>query len=402
VAIDLGAPWSDVRLIAELKRDTIGKARYIQRRKAQLVDVSLIEGGLYDDVIAKIAPMEGCLGILEWTGTGSDLFGLLTTIDSAGRVVTAPITATELDIHDLKSKIAHRLSVWHPGRKGDPFDLPEWRLFETWLHGEIVKRLPKGSHVIVIEDQSLIGIPWHVALSPGWCCSYCPGWAMILEGGAIPSQTSPRLGVFAAPRYLDSTTVKDAIAASVRSTRRWTSWQGYGCMVFENEAADKEGFERLMAECDAVKLLCHGYVSPEDNEIALLVSHGGALPPMHAPGRAEVPDEHRLSWRDLQSLPKAPPLILSCACSSALQWRAGSGEQMGLLGALWHSGTRTFIGPRWDVVAEDVLPLLDDVLFRIFTSNTSLVQSLHQACLEAEKKMPRWLAWSISLEGGWA
>jgi hypothetical protein len=156
-----------------------------------------------------------------------------------------------------------------------------------------------------------------------------------------------------------------------------------------------------MAECDVVELFCHGYADPDDLEIALLVSSRGILAPMHAPGRDSPPDPHRLSWRDLQSLRRTPPLVLSAACSTGIQWQAGAGEQMGLFGAMRKGGTKALIGPRWDVVASDILPLFGRLLEKRFGQHVTLVDALHETCADAENYLPRWLAWSLALEGDW-
>jgi hypothetical protein len=401
VALDRGAPWLEIRLISELTRDTIGQAKLIRNRTVQTIDRSRIANGITDEAVSTLANSHGPIGVLEWVDVHRNLFAMLTTINSDGSILTEPIQLGNMDLFDIRSRIMQRLSVWHSGRVGDPFDFAPWTTLERWLRGEVEKRLGDGRHLVLIDHESLVGLPWHVALAPRWRCSYAPGWKSLLRESDGLRHDQMRVGVFAVPRYNDALVIREVISQSVKTTKRWAEAKGHLCTAFENESADREAFERLMATCRVVKLLCHGYASPEDHEIALLVSNAGALPPLYAPGDLKLTDSNRLSWRDLQSLPRAAPLVLSAGCSTGLQWQAGAGEQMGLFGALRQAGTRSFIGPRWDVVAEAVVPMLDEVLVRYFDEKATLMDALYQTCMGAEARLPRWLAWSLSLEGDW-
>lgn len=326
---------------------------------------------------------------------------MITVIDSQGGVKSEILQSPEFDIFKLRSRIANKLSVWHSGRNGDPFDIPEWHELEKWLKSEVKKHIPEGGHVVFINHQDLVGLPWHVALAPEWRCSYATGWFTVLESAKIQYSNKPIFGVFAAPRYQDTNSVFDAISTAVKLTQSWAESNGFKCNVSENESADREAFKRLIAECDVIELYCHGYADPNDLEIALLVSHNGFLPPIHAKNKTLLINNNLLSWRDLQSFSRTPSIVLSAACSTGLQWQAGAGEQMGLFGALRNSGTKSVIAPRWDIVASDVIPMLNSILEKHFCRKVSLIDALHETCLNAEKYMPRWLAWSLTLEGNW-
>lgn len=400
-AIDREAPWSDIRWISEMTRDTIGRAKLVQSRGEQVVDKSQLALGITDEALATLARPHQPMAVLEWGAVHRELFAMLTTIDTDGSVQTEPIQPSNLDLFGIRSHIMHRLSVWHSGRAGDPFNFTSWVQLEQWLQGQIEQRLDDGRHLVLIDHAFLVGLPWHVALAPRWRCSYVPSWMSLLRESRGEWSSPVRVGVFAAPRYKDALAISKAFSESVESTRRWAAAKDYPCEVVENELADRGAFERLMAKCHVIKLLCHGYASPADHEIALLVSHAGGLPPLHVPGDPNLSDVNRLSWRNLQWLSCSAPLVLSAACSTGLQWQAGAGEQMGLFGALRQAGTRSFIGPRWDVEASAVVPLLDEVLMKYFDDKLTLVDALHQTCSRAEARLPKWLAWSISLEGDW-
>jgi len=112
-------------------------------------------------------------------------------------------------------------------------------------------------------------------------------------------------------------------------------------------------------------------------------------------------DWNRVSWRDLSGFERTSPTIISAACSSGIQWQAGASEQLGLLGALRSGGTRRVIAPRWDIVAESVLPLIQEVISKHIEGEMPLLDALHETCSKAERRLPRWLAWALCLEGNW-
>jgi hypothetical protein len=57
------------------------------------------------------------------------------------------------------------------------------------------------------------------------------------------------------------------------------------------------------------------------------------------------------------------------------------------------------VAPRWDVEPEFVLPILDSAIGFFVEENLRLGDAVHKACTEA--KAPRWLAWSLAVEGDW-
>ena len=93
---------------------------------------------------------------------------------------------------------------------------------------------------------------------------------------------------------------------------------------------------------------------------------------------------------------------LSAACSSGQSHHAGLGEKLGIFSTLRRAGTRSFVAPRWDIrPPRIVLPILDDAIERYLRTGAELGEALHAACFEASKEHPRWLAWSLALEGDW-
>ena len=89
IAMNHHAPWSDIRLIVELNRDMVGRARLMQTRRWISRSTARLEKGISDDIIMRLAPEEGCLGVLESSHCGGQL-PLLTTIGAQGGVSTQP------------------------------------------------------------------------------------------------------------------------------------------------------------------------------------------------------------------------------------------------------------------------------------------------------------------------
>ncbi len=400
-ALAAGAPWGEVRLIAELNRDAIGRARLMRSGRVSQ-EFYRVTKGLFDDrAVAKIASAAGQVAVLEFAGAADCIVGFATVVDAEGRVKTSAIGECGLDLIRIRNRIRHLLSVWHVQRDGDPFEDREWVEFEGWLADAVGELVTDGSHVIVIGNQELIGLPWHIALASRWRCSYAPSWTTVLDGHEPGIKPRLTVGIFGTHRYNDPPVVCRTLDAAAESTKHWAESQGHEIVKKWLTKADRGSFTDLMNKCDIVEILCHGFSDPNEHEVALLIADGGVIPPMFAGGSRVTLDSHLLSWRDMQNLKRSAPLVLSAACSTGLPLQAGAGEQLGLFGALRQSGTKSFIGPRWDVDAESVLPLLGNFLKRYLGRGEPAINALHDTCLEAQNTLPRWLAWSLALEGDW-
>ena len=148
-------------------------------------------------------------------------------------------------------------------------------------------------------------------------------------------------------------------------------------------------------------LICHGYVEAGDNEVALLVSHEGALPPMYAPGSSILSLPNRLSWRHLSGV-AALCAIGSIGCLFDRASMAGRCRRTD--GPFWS------VAPEWNACSHRPEVGRNGTLCaaasercpsQLFDKKMSLIDSLHQVCLEAQDEIPDWLAWSLSLEGQW-
>lgn len=392
------ASWATIRSLCEIRRDVLGKARLAKRRVTGITSEPWL---ITDEIISRAFADSGAPAVLEWSDHGKQLFGVLTVPGDQAKLRTTPLRFDFPEVSKLRDRIVHRLSVWNSGRRGDPFDLSEWREFESWLGERLEGSVEDGRHVIVIDHESLIGIPWHVALSHRWRCSYAPSWSGILGGRRSSPRDALQLGAFAVPRFHDPELIRSSFADALGTVGEISKLRGHPLNTAVNGQADRAALLRLMRECDLLAVFCHGFAQPEEQEIALLIASDGRLPPMYMPGDRSVEDVNRCSWRQLQSLERTPVTVISAACSAGVHWQAGAGEQLGLFGALRYGGTRSFIGPRWDIEVDAVMPIIQDVLRSYLVDGTPMIDAVYHSCRKAAERFPRWLAWSLTLEGDW-
>lgn len=399
-AIDNNANWAEVRSILELQRGTIGLAKLIKDKNEEHYQSPLLEVELTDEYLLILKPDLGNRAIIEMIDYNEEILFLVTIISSNGNLYTKVIESPSIDLFFLRKKITQRLSVWHSQRPGDPFDFDEWSNLEEWLNNQFNELLKTEDQIIIINHQFLNGIPWHVALSHKWKCSYSPSWRVLLDQNSNFPRDDFHLGIFATERFGDNQKVTESIHNSVTKTKRWASKNGFRKRIIEKELADKNSFSKLMMDCDIVKIICHGYAAPGDLEIAFIVSANNALSPLLLSRIKGGNNSNLLSWKEMQALSDSPSIIFSAACSTGIQWMEGLNEQLGLFGALYNSGTKVVIAPQWDISAIEVLPILDEILFRFVDEKIPLVDAVYQACKNASLTLPRWLAWSLTYEGG--
>ena len=389
--------WQDVRLTAELKRDVIARSRLLARGAHTAPDVTF---DLTDSGVARLRPDVGRIGVLEWFGVGPRLAGLVTSVDSARMVSTSLMEPPPTNLTELSLHLRARLTAWTRRRSGSPFDLPTWRLVEAWFVAQVSRSLDDGDHLVILEHTHNVGIPWHVAASARWSCSYAASWSSLPAFRGLPPVPPPgHVGLFSVPRFRESSSVLEAFARSAERTRRTCASAGSRFSQVGGEAGDASALRSMLTSVDHAKLLCHGLID-ELGEVALVVAAGGRLPPKGSIALDTVKD-HRLSWRSCQDLERAPAVVMSAACSSGTARLRGLGERLGIFGALRAAGARALVAPQWDVVAEDVLPVIDDAFDRYVAGGEPLAHAVHAAAAAAASRLPTWLAWSIAVEGDW-
>ena len=392
-------PSEDTRFIGELQRDLLG--RIAARSRVESVSGFVAPD---DEVVCGLASDCRPVGVLEWISGTNGIRWLLTTVDEVGRVRASWLQPPRLDLQQMRHKLHQRLQNWYLGRPGDPFELPVWRSFESWLAQALAGQLLEAGTLVVIEHTELLGIPWHVAAAPRWHTSYVPSWtALIKARDTRPQMSDLTLGLAMVPKFHESAANVAAMEESLKRTEEIA--ESLGCQLQKALMGDcdSDGLLRVLESSSVAKILCHGFVSPSDNVVALFVAHGGIVPPADSLTAAtESGRKHLFDWRDLRHLQRAPSVVFSAACSSGRSHLAGIGERLGLFSILRGMGTRSLIAPRWYLKHLDVtLPILDKAMEGYLRNGGKLGEALHAACSEAEQRHPRWLAWTLSLEGDW-
>ncbi|MFJ7206040.1 hypothetical protein ACIQWR_21190 [Streptomyces sp. NPDC098789] len=337
--------------------------------------------------------------VLEQVEHGPDRRSLVLTLIEAGRTPVTEVVMTLDDLGPLAARLGTRIANWTPSRPGDPLDVPQWRTFTSTLHAVLRERLGAADHVVVIESPQLYRLPWHLALGPSWTCSYAPSWgSLMLRPDAAVAR--PAVGTVRAPRFGESRAVEAALTASLVASRAEAAAAELAFASADGEQADAAALVRILEGSDLCTLLCHGLVDTGSASVSLLLSSEGRLPPGDSLAAARSDPAHRFDWRSATAVARSPSAIFSAACSSGLNHTRG-GQQVGLFSTLRHRGLRTLVAPRWDILAEQVLPVLDRCRALVLTGSPPGV-ALRTSCLEAERSgVPGWIAWSMALEGDW-
>lgn len=393
-----GAASSDSRLVAELQRDLLG-------RIAARATTDLMSGFVApdDEVIAGISEGGRSVGVLEWVSGTRGAHWLFSRVSVEGDVASWWLDPPPLDTVSLGKKVNHRLSVWHADRTGDPFDLQNWKSLENWLARELGDRLPEGGELVVIEHEEVAGLQWHVAAASRWRVSYTPSWTALLNArwAAAPIKQG-LIGLAMVPKHRESAENLQALESSVSRTVELAADLGGELKSALREACDRDALMGVLEAAAVAKVLCHGFVDPDEGVVALMVAHDGVLPLADSvAANTPVGRRHRFDWRDCQHLKSAPAVLFSAACSSGQSHLAGLGEKLGLFSILRRAGTRSLVAPRWDIDPEVVLPILDNAMERYLRTGDELGEALHAACSQASEEHSRWLAWSLALEGHW-
>jgi tetratricopeptide (TPR) repeat protein len=397
-AVSQSGSFEDLRLVAELQRDMLGRIA-----AASAGDRKASSTGFVAPDTQMIIQLGGPIAVFEWVDGPDGLIGLATFIAADSMVAESILGPLEVDLDLLAERITQRLSEWFPSRAGGPLDLKDWRSFEQWLAQELEGRLPEGGRLVVIEHERVAGLQWHLAAAPRWRVSYAPSWSWLLTSrqATVPVRDGA-IGLAMVPKYREAEDNLRALESSVSRTVQLASELGYRLNSALREACDRDALVGVLEGTRATKILCHGFVDPVEEVVALMVAHNGELPLGNSLA-ANTPSgrRHRFNWRDCQQLKIAPAVLFSAACGSGQSHHAGLGEELGIFSTLRRFGTRSVIAPRWDIEPKIVLPILDNVIERYLRTGVELGEAFYAACAEASEGLPHWQAWALALEGDW-
>jgi hypothetical protein len=361
--------FADVRLVAEVSRDLLG------RITPGSATQNMPSSGFVAPHAEKISKLGGPTAVFEWVAAHRGLCGIATVIAADGAVSESHLTLPEaIDLQMLGERLLQRLSVWHPDRSGSPLDLKDWNVFEEWLLTELQARLPEGGHLVVIENEEVAHLPWHLAAAPRWSVSYSPSWSAVLSARAtgVVDRKGP-VGLALVPKYRESAENLKALEKSLSHTSDLTAALDVQLKTALRETCDQAALIRVLEESQVAKLLCHGFVDPDNQIVALMVAHDRELPLGNSVA-ANSPSGrlHRFDWRDCQLLNHTPRILFSAACKSGHSHYAGFGEKLGLFSTMRRTGTRSVVAPRWDIEPKVVLPILDSAMEQFLTDLKSV------------------------------
>lgn len=403
VVVQAGSFFADVRLVSEMRRDLVGRSQRLSRSDIHPEELAVLQEGLSEDLLGQLAQPSGQLCVVEWVGGRGWMSCVATVINSDGNVQSKVLSIADIDLAKVAARIQARLSSWSPGREGEPFAFPAWQALEAWLLESLDPLVDDGGHIVFLEHEEYAGIPWHVAARSRWTTSYASGWVNLIRllSADPPKRPIARLAECVVPRFHESAMVLAAMNASAMRTREMAKRIGIHLEAKSGTECDRDALRTMLGDADVTKVICHGYVSREQHDVAFMLAASGSLPLAHSVAAGSTMGKrHRFGWSECRGLAKSSRLILSAACSSGHAHVVGLGERVGLISALRDSGTMAIVAPRWDVVAEDILPIMDDALER-YLMGASLAVAARRACESAQMHVPNWLAWALCVEGDW-
>jgi len=404
----VGSQWQDLLTIGELQRDTLYRLR-------SAASGNLDAGGqrpadLSEEGLGRLAQPDGTLAVVEWLNMGLGRQGdgfaytpillctmILPGIGVGGRIQTAGDLPVGLD--RTVRRIRSRLSNWHAGRAGDPLDLPAWHEAAAWMRGILTTAEIGDAHVVFIEHPLFAGAPWHTAVADTWTASYASSWQEIHDLVTRPRVRSvDTVGVLAVPRFNEPAPILAAMRASIARTQELAA---PAVLTTAAERNDHDWFRHLLIHADIVKILCHGFVSPDDQEVCLMVAHDGTLPMAGSVAATSHGRGHRLTWRDCRDIHNATATVFSAACSSATSFTTLAGDRLGLYPALRRGGVPALVAPSWDVQAAPTMEILDQAI-NTYVAGRPLAQAVRQASRDAAtRELSPWIARSLAVEGDW-
>jgi CHAT domain len=298
---------STALLLGELQRDVLGRAGMVYSHGVSGTALPVPTPTQLQPLAAKLGPF----GVLEWTQIARGrLDTRLTCINEEGTSIYSLGPPPIDDIRSLSLRLRTRLNGWFRGR-ADPLDVPEWRTLQDWLRNELDDR-PSIDHLVVIEHVVVPGLPWHAMRDTQWTVSYASSWTELFDIAQAIGATSPpaSLGIVRVPRTFESPLIVDSLQEAARRLGDLARASGMTLAEAANGEADAPRVSALMGSCDVLQLLCHGFVSASEEEVALMLASEGQLPLGNsAAADTVIGRRHRFGWRELEHVERAPAYV---------------------------------------------------------------------------------------------
>lgn len=394
-ALEAGVGPAGLQILAELRRNA--------HRKAQVRHGERPIGSGME--CAQTMPAQApAFAVIEWCDVPGATMGLVTMVAPGEASLGFLDLPESFDLGEFAARVEARIDNWRISRPGEPHRTDDWPAFETWLTELAEDLFPEGGHIVIIDHSSLVALPFHMALKRPWSVSYATDWLAIEEavranGSAV---TKARIGLLHSTRDNETEAVRAALASSAEATVELAGRLDLEIDYAGPGQADAPALSRLLATTDILKVLCHGQVSLDGSEVALVVDHDGRAPPGNSFGLAlEGTRAHRFGRNELAGQAAGSRTIFLGACSSGAVSVIGLDERTSIASSLTAAGTSTIVAPRCKIDAELALPVLDDILSR-FVQGTPLVEAVAAAAAAAEARgVPSWQSAAFVIEGAW-
>ena len=208
VAENAPAADADLALVGELQRDALGRARTAHLH-VQASHRSTAPPEPRAALPVDLPPFT----VVEWIRTGEQSLRCVASRVENGCRAAEYLRLAPSDPIALRRRVASRVDTWSRAGLGSPLAVPAWRELAESFVEQLATVAEPGDHVVVLHDPVFGGLPWHVAMSSRWTCSYSAGWSHLVDVLRMSTPVRCRRGVAVRPR------TRSAICSRVRRRR---------------------------------------------------------------------------------------------------------------------------------------------------------------------------------------
>jgi len=286
--------------------------------------------------------------------------------------------------------------------------LGAWLQLAQHIGRELSAFLQPHEHVCILPGRALSGLPLHlVPLADGaslldrHTVTFAPNFAVLLAN-AIPTPPNRRTTFVNIPKASDGIAFRERAHATAKMLMATLAGAAETTLL-DGVAAARDAVLRAMADSTEIVFLCHGRHADFERGVAICISDGSDLPPAVIAAH-DIPDHFRflLTWEDIA---RAPAVVTSIACSSAISEIGPAGVRFGLEQTLFSSGTRALISPLWDIDQHAALAWLKEFYgTRRHGAPGNVAEAYRAASLAMTSGFPHFYHWGCftlngSLEG---
>ncbi|MFS8103520.1 CHAT domain-containing protein [Lentzea alba] len=387
--------------------DQMGAPEYVRLRAGEPSGLTDIQR-----LVARNSPAEGMILVSYFVGVRSTFCFVLTSEDLTLQIHRVPIgrdviSSTAAELRRTFNGDAEAFPPMPPLRARRPFAralsfLDALRPLFPWatdLRGLRLACIAPHGPLDSLPIQAMEGLDG-VPIGERIAVTHCPSVSVLPYLLAGPP-VSPWHALVAAVGATE-----DSMIEEFESESALLAEVGLQVTELTGTSATPESVLHALSGPEIVHFTCHGISDANDPlESALLLSDGRTRPSRYAAGAGEA--GFILRARDIAESPNVPPVAIMRACSASwsMPEHPGAGTA-GLTRALLYTGTRTVVGPGWNIDRASSRELVA-LLYQNWLEGAPLWQALWKAqrALVADDSRP-WLRhpyhWaSLMILGDW-